>query len=271
MAEKIPTVQQLFDLTGKVALLTGAARGIGYHIATGFVEVGATVIITDMDGAAAKKAAEQLSKDAGGKADSYAMDVTDQEQVNAAFDFVKEKYGKLDILVNNAGHAPRAEYYHLWNRELKDWNTVVQTNLNGAFLCSQAAVKLMMEARSGSIINIASIAALAGRDRRIYEGLDMRPNIVDYGTAKAGVLGFTYDSAAEMAPYNIRVNAISPGGVKRDQPTEFIERYCDLTMARRMAKEETDFKAVAVLLASDASAYITGQNIVVDGGFCVFK
>ena len=148
---------------------------------------------------------------------------------------------------------------------------MIETNLTGTFLCTQAAARIMMPARRGAIINIASIAALVGRHRQMYEGLDMRPNLVDYAASKAGILGFTRDAAAELAPYGIRVNAISPGGIERKQPAEFIRRYADATALGRMDREGLDIKGAAVLLASDAGAYITGENIVIDGGFVVFK
>jgi NAD(P)-dependent dehydrogenase (short-subunit alcohol dehydrogenase family) len=130
---------------------------------------------------------------------------------------------------------------------------------------------MMMPAKRGSIINITSIAALVGRDRRMYEGLDMRPNLADYAASKAGILGFTRDVAAELGPYGIRVNAISPGGVQRDHDPEFVRRYEEATALGRMSIEGLDMKGVAVLLASDVGAYITGANMVVDGGFLVFK
>ena len=148
---------------------------------------------------------------------------------------------------------------------------MIETNLTGTFLCTRAAAQMMMPVKKGSIINIASIAALVGRDRRMYKGLDMRPNLADYAACKAGILGFTRDAAAELGPYGIRVNAISPGGVQRDHDPEFVQRYAEATALGRMSIEGLDMKGVAVLLAGDAGAYITGANMVVDGGFLVFK
>ena len=128
-----------------------------------------------------------------------------------------------------------------------------------------------MPNKRGSIIHIASVVGLVGRDRRMYEGLDLRPNLVDYAACKAGILGFTRDAAAELAPYGIRVNAISPGGVFRDHDPEFVRRYSQAVALGRMAREGFDTKGAAVFMASDAASYVAGENLVIDGGFVRFK
>ena len=130
--------------------------------------------------------------------------------------------------------------------------------------------KLMMPLGSGSVINIASMAGMVGRDRTIY-GDDMTPNPVAYSAAKAGMIGLTYDCAAYLGPYGIRVNAISPGGFERTQPRHFIDDYSDLTMLKRMGRANYDLQGAVVFLGSDASAYITGHNLVIDGGFTRYK
>ena len=129
----------------------------------------------------------------------------------------------------------------------------------------------MVQQRQGKIINIASIAALVGRDRRMYQCDGMTEQPVDYAAAKAGILGMTRDLAAVLAPYRINVNAISPGGFERGQPAEFVEAYCDRTPLGRMGRDGMDLKGEALFLASQASDYVTGQNLVVDGGFSVSK
>lgn len=264
-------MNELFSLQGRVALVTGAAMGIGREIAQAFLEMGACVAITSRTLDRAKTAAAELAKQTGGEILPLAMNVRDEKNVAMAFKQLEEKWQRLDVLVNNAGGAPQSDNYNVWNRKLEDWNYVIETNLTGTFLCTRQAAQLMMPRRSGAIINIASIAALVGRDRRMYEGLPMRPNLVDYAACKAGILGFTRDAAAELAPWNIRVNAISPGGVERGQPAEFIARYSRSTALGRMAREGMDMKGAAVFLAGDAAAYITGQNIVIDGGFVCYK
>lgn len=271
MQKKIPSIMQTFDLTDRVALVTGATTGIGREIALGFLEAGGKVVITSRDADRAGEAARELAELTGRETFALALDVRNPESVTAAFQSVAAKYGRLDILVNNAGGTPDAKPYPLWERRLQDWNYTIETNLTGTFLCTQAAARIMMPVKRGSIINISSIAGLVGRDRRMYAGLPMRPNLIDYAAAKAGVLGFTRDAAAELGPYGIRVNAILPGGIERTQPQEFIRRYADRTALGRMGRENFDLKGTALLLAGDAGAYITGQKFVVDGGFVIFK
>ncbi len=268
MKKKVSSVSELFDLSGRVAMITGGAMGIGHEIAQGFLEAGAKVVITSRDLDRAQAMAKEFHSK---KVFAVALDVRDPKSVSAAFEHVAKKFGRLDVLVNNAGGTPDAKPYALWERKLENWNYTIEVNLTGTFLCTQAAARMMMPAKSGSIINVASIAGMVGRDRRMYEGLAMRPNLTDYAAAKAGVLGFTRDAAAELAPHGIRVNAISPGGIERGQPPEFIRRYKDRTALGRMGRENLDMKGTALLLASDAGAYITGQNITVDGGFVIFK
>lgn len=271
MTEKAPSVKEMFDLTGRVALVTGAAMGIGREIAQGLLEMGASVACSSRKAQRAEQAAEELSQETGGKTLGVELDVRDQLNVSAVFQHVADHFGQLDILVNNAGGAPKAENYHVWDRKLDDWQFVIDTNLTGTFLCTQAAARLMMPRKSGSIINIASPAGLVGRDRRMYEGIDMRPNLVDYAAVKAGIMGFTRDAAAELGPYGIRVNALSPGGVYRNHDPEFVRRFSNATVLGRMAREGFDMKGTAILLASEAGAYITGENILADGGFSIFK
>ncbi len=271
MTQKNPCLPEMFDLNGRVAMVTGAAMGIGREISQGFLELGATVILTSRQEQRAQAAAEELANATGGQTFGMRMDVCDEQNVIEVFARLGESFQRLDILVNNAGGAPTSEHYHLWERPLADWQHVIDTNLTGVFLCTREALKLMMPRRSGSIINIASVAGLLGRDRRMYEGIDMRPNLVDYAAAKAGALGFTRDAAAELGPFGIRVNAISPGGVFRNQHEEFVRRYSHATALGRMAREGLDIKGTAALLASDAAAYITGENIVVDGGIAMFR
>ena len=142
--------------------------------------------------------------------------------------------------------------------------------MTGTFLMIREFAKLMMPQKSGSIINIASMAGMVGRDRKIY-GDDMTPNPIAYSAAKAGVIGMTYDCAAYLGEYGIRVNVISPGGFERTQPAHFIRDYSGLTMLKRMGRAGYDLKGAVAFLASDAAAYITGHNLVIDGGFTRYK
>ena len=269
--KNIPNVMELFSLKGKVALVTGGARDLGLQMAQALAEAGADVVITSRSAESAEKSAKELAEYTGRKIIGTAMDVTDEDSVTRAFDMTIEKMGRLDILVNNAGGTIPSDNYKLEDRGLEEWRYAMRVNLDGTFLCTRAAARIMLKQRSGSIINIASDSGILGIDRSRYEGLDMKPNTVDYAAVKGGIINFTRDAAAELSPQGIRVNAISPGGFERGQKPEFIERYNKLTALRRMGIDGRDLKGIIVLLASDAGDYITGANILVDGGITAVK
>jgi NAD(P)-dependent dehydrogenase (short-subunit alcohol dehydrogenase family) len=147
----------------------------------------------------------------------------------------------------------------------------MRVNVDGTFYCTRAAAVIMKRQRRGSIVNIASISCMVGRDRSIYAGLELTPNTIDYSTAKSAVLNFTRDAAAELGPHGIRVNTICPGGFERGQPAEFVRRYSERTPLGRMGIDGRDLKGALVLLASDAGDYITGVTLPVDGGFTAVK
>ena len=266
-----PTIQELFDMTGKVAVVTGGCRGLGLDEASTLADLGAQVVVTSRHADEAEKAAGMLSPRAKVPVVGWAMDVSDEKSVEDFFQTLFEQFSRVDVLVNNAGGAPQSDKVSIFDRQLKDWEAVIRTNLTGAFLCTRAVAERMKQQQSGSVINISSIAALLGRDKRMYDGLDMRPNIIDYNTSKAGLLGLTRESAAWLGPYGVRVNAVLPGGFERGQPAEFIRRYSDKVPLGRMGRDRYDIKGVIALLASDAGAYISGETIVVDGGFQIFK
>jgi len=266
-----PTVQELMDMSGRVALVTGGCGGLGIDEASALADLGARVIVTSRSLEKAEGAAERISSRAKAPATGMALDVTDEDAVNEVFGEVAARFKRLDVLVNNAGGAPVSDRVSIFDRRTEDWRRVIETNLTGAFLCTRAAAGLMRDQGSGSIINISSIAGIVGRDQRIYEGVDMRPNFVDYAASKAGMLGLTRESAGSLGPYGIRVNAVLPGGFERGQPEEFIRRYNDKTPLGRMGRDRCDLKGVIALLGSDAGAYISGACIVVDGGFSIFK
>jgi NAD(P)-dependent dehydrogenase (short-subunit alcohol dehydrogenase family) len=271
MMTRRKSVQELFDMTGLVALVTGGSRGLGAEEAEALAELGAQVIVTSRGLEDAEAAAERLSAGASLPVAALALDVTDPESVAIVFTTLQERFGRLDVLVNNAGGAPEVEAVSLFDRHLEDWNKVIATNLTGTFLCTQAAARIMREQRQGSVINISSIAGIVGRDQRMYAGLQMRPNLIDYSAAKAGILGLTLEAAGTLGPFGIRVNAILPGGFERGQPPEFVRRYSDRTPLGRMGQDGRDLKGAVALLASPAGAYITGACLVVDGGFSIFK
>ena len=187
-------------------------------------------------------------------------------------DSILEKFGRIDILVNNAGNvASTPETAPFEKRPLELWDEVIKVNLTGLFLCSKhVAAKAMIPAKSGNIINLGSTAGIIGKDRRVYGGTDMGGATLDYHAAKGGVISMTRDMAVYLAPYNIRVNSISPGGFWRGQPEKFVEAYSKTFPMGRMGQDGKEIKGAAVFLASEASSFVTGHDLVVDGGLTIW-
>jgi len=262
-------VWDLFSLKGKVAMVTGGAQNLGLQMAEALGEAGADLAITSREQDKAQRVAAELAERLGVKVLPLALDVMDEAAVESVIDRVISEYGKLDVLVNNAGGGRfTGGGVDAHERSVEDWDYVIALNMRGTFLCCRKACQIMKDHGGGSIINIASMSGVVGRDRSVYEGSpDMIPNLVDYTAAKGGVIAFTKDLAANMAKFGIRVNAISPGGFERGQPEEFIRRYNQQTMLGRMGRDGRDLKGAAVFLASAASDYVTAHNLVVDGGF----
>jgi len=264
-----PTVQELYDLTGQVAFVTGGARNLGYDMALALAEAGADVAITSRTLENARKSAAQIAEATGRKVVGFALDVAKEDQVEATVDAILRQFGKIDILVNNSGNVvSEPESAQIQDRTFDDWMNTIEVNLNGTFLCSKHVLKkAMIPANSGKIINIGSIAGVIGRDRRVYDGTDMGGATVDYEAAKGGVIAMTRDMGVYLARFNIRVNCISPGGFFRNQPEPFVRAYSDATPMGRMGHDGIEMKGAVVFFASEASSYCTGQNLVIDGGF----
>ena len=268
-AENSNNVWNLFSLQGKVALVTGGASGLGYDMALALAEAWADVVITSRFFEKAKESADTIHRETGQRALPLKLDVTQEREVEQAIDKILLEFRRLDILVNNAGNvkASTPDSARLENRKLADWQDVIDVNLTGTFLCVKHAVaKYMMKAKAGRIINLGSVAGMVGKDRRVYEGTQMGGITMDYSAAKGGVINFTRDLAAYLAPYDILANCISPGGFWRRQDPEFVKAYNKTAMLDRMGQEGKDLKGAVVFLASEASSYITGHNLVVDGG-----
>ena len=271
------TIQEKFDLSGRAALVTGGAGLLGAEFCRTLAEAGAAVAVVDLNGERAKEVAAGLA-DCGYRAISFGMDITKPEMVNALVDSVLGEFGRLDILVNSAaldpkfdpdaaakGIAPGAfEDY-----PLEQWNSALNVNLTGTFLVTQACVRPMLApGGTGSIINICSTYGLNGPDQRIYvrDGSRVAFKPVYYTVTKAGVLGFTKYLAAYYAGTGIRVNALTPGGVFNNHEEYFVKNYSAKTILGRMADRD-EMNGALLFLASDASSYMTGNNLVVDGGW----
>jgi len=270
-------IQEKFDLTGRVAVVTGGVGLLGAEFCKTLAEAGAAVAVVDLNGAAAEKVAAGLVAD-GYRAIAAPTDITKPESVNAMVETVVKEFGRLDILVNSAaldpkfdpdaaakGIAPGAfEDY-----PLEQWNAALNVNLTGMFLVTQACVKQMnAQGQKGSIINICSTYGLNGPDQRIYikDGVRVAFKPVYYTVTKGGVLGFTKYLAAYYASTEIRVNALTPGGVFNNHEEYFVKNYSAKTILGRMARKD-EMNGALLFLASDASSYMTGNNVVVDGGW----
>ena len=263
-----PTIQNLFDLKSKVAFITGGSRNLGYDMATALAEAGAEVAITSRNLESAQGSARRISQDTGRKCVGFALDVRFEDQVADTVDAVLAEFGKIDILVNNAGNVVSTpENKPLEQRPVEEWEFTVDVNMKGVFLCSKHVVaKAMKPARQGVIINIGSVAGMDGKDHRVYEGTDMGGVTIDYAAAKAGVINMTREMACWLAQYNIRVNSISPGGFWRGHGDTFTRQFSHLVPMGRMGQDGKEMKGPVVFLASEASSYVTGANLVVDGG-----
>lgn len=261
-------VRQLYDLTGKVALVTGGARNLGFDMAHALAEAGADVAITSRAIERATTAAKAIAAATGRKVAGFACDVRSEAEVARMVDDVRREFGRIDILVNNAGNVTSSPGTALLDeRPFEAWRETLAVNLDGAFLCSREVVaRAMKPARSGAIINIASTAGLVGKDRRIYRDTTMGGATIDYHAAKGGLIAMTRDMAGYLAPFGIRVNAISPGGFWRGHGETFTRQYSDQVPMGRMGQDGKELKGVVVFFASEASSYVTGANLPVDGG-----
>ncbi len=250
----------MFDLSNKIALVTGASRGIGAEIARQLAAAGATVIVNYHS---SQQAAEQVVADieaAGGQAVAMQADVSDFKQAGDMVKAIKKAFGRLDILVNNAG-TTRDNIIALMNEE--DWDVVIRTNLKSAWNCSKAAIRLMMRQRWGRIINISSVAGVTGNAGQS-----------NYAASKAGMIGLAKSLSKELGPRNVTVNVIAPGFIPTDLTNYLLddelvkENIIERTSMRRLGRPR-DVAALAVYLASDEAGFVTGQVIAVDGGLAL--
>jgi NAD(P)-dependent dehydrogenase (short-subunit alcohol dehydrogenase family) len=271
------TILDRFSLKGRVAVVTGGGGQLGSEFSKTLAEAGGTVAVADLNTESALKTTKHLT-DNGHSAFAYPLDVTRPESSRELVAEIKKQFGRLDILVNSAALDPKFDpeaatkgmpLGSFEDYPLDQWRAALNVNLTGVFLVTQACVKQMVEqGNKGSIINICSIYALNGPDQRIYvkDGKRVAYKPAYYTVSKAGVMGFTKYLAAYYAGTEIRVNAITPGGVFNNHEDYFVQKYSAKTILGRMAEKE-EINGALLFLASDASSYMTGNNVVVDGGW----
>jgi gluconate 5-dehydrogenase len=261
----------MFELKGKLALITGATNWLGRDMAEVLAQNGASVIVTSRVKEKAEKAAREIAEKYGVVAYGEELEVTSIESIEALAKKC-EKLGGVDILINNAGGGSGASAGNLFERDYSAISNMINANLTGVIFVCKAFCAQMAKKGAGKVINIGSIAGIVGRDRKLYHDSNKMEQPVDYAAAKGGVIALTRDLAGFMCDYGVQVNCISPGGFdKGDLPKAFVDGYSDKTMLKRMGKMGVDLKGAALFLASSASDYITGHNLVVDGGFTVWK
>ena len=270
-----------FDLAGRVALITGAGGLLGREHAAAVGECGAKVVLADIDGKAAEEAARSLSANFGTERFvSMVMDVTDPASIRQAHADVAARFGRVRILINNAAIDPKVNADGMTDPSrfesfsLERWRSELSVGLTGAFLCSQVFGSSMAKNGGGVILNVASDLSVIAPDQRLYgkSGLeeDQQPvKAVTYSVIKTGLVGLTRYLATYWADKAVRVNALSPGGVYVNQPQDFVRRLENLIPLGRMARRD-EYHGAVQFLCSDASSYVTGQNIVMDGGRSVW-
>ncbi|MGH9569847.1 MAG: SDR family oxidoreductase, partial [Candidatus Angelobacter sp.] len=249
------SAKQLFDLSGRVALITGGSIGLGRQMAEGLAEMGADVVLCARKKERCEETARDLAK-LGVRTVACACDVKNPDSVQKLVDSTLAQFGHIDILINNAGISWGAPVEQM---SLSDWNKVIETNLTGTFLCSQAAGKVMMRQGRGKIINVASVAGLRGSPPEMLQA-------IGYHASKGGVIAFTKDLAWELARHNIQVNALAPGWFPTHMSDWVIEHKREQlleTIPLRRFGSDHDLKGAAVFLASAASDYVTGHVLVV--------
>jgi NAD(P)-dependent dehydrogenase (short-subunit alcohol dehydrogenase family) len=250
-------VKQLFDLTGRVAIISGGSMGLGRQMAEGLAEMGANLVLCSRKKERCDEVAEEF-RARGVQTLPLACDVRDRASIHEVVKATLDKFGRIDILVNSAGVSWAAP---VENMTLEQWDKVISTNLTGTFLFCQAVGRAMIAQRSGKIINIASVAGLGGSSAELQA--------IGYHASKGGVIAFTKDLACKWAPHNIEVNAIAPGWFPTHMSEWVIEHRKESLLAKIPLNRfggDYDLKGAAVFLASEASAYVTGHVLVVDGG-----
>jgi NAD(P)-dependent dehydrogenase (short-subunit alcohol dehydrogenase family) len=264
---------EMFNLTGRVAVVTGGGGLLGSEICRGLAEFGAVVVVVDIDMTRAVSVADGIESAGLGTAVAYECDVSIEISVQQMVAGIVSQFGRIDILINNAaGKSDNLDSFfeELENYDIKEWRSIMSVNMDGMFLVAREIGKTMCrQSGGGSIVQTASIYGVVAPDQRIYEGSHYLGREINtpavYSASKAGVIGLTRHLATYWAESGVRVNSVSPGGIESGQNSKFISKYSQKVPMNRMGRSEEIVGAV-LYLASDASSYVTGHNLVIDGG-----
>lgn len=262
-----------YNLEGSIALVTGATGILGRRYVEALNREGAHVVIADLDAAACTDFAAEMGARTGVDCLGLGMDVSDPGSVTAGVEEILKRFGRIDLLLNNAatkGDDLHALFQPTIDYDLDVWRRIMAVNIDGQFLMAKTVGRQMLAAGKGSIINVSSIYGCVGPDQRIYEGAEYMGTQINtplvYSVSKAAVHGLTRHLATEWGAHGVRVNTLTPGGVESGQNDVFVSRYSARTPLGRMARGD-EMTGAMLFLASDASSYVTGQNIIVDGGW----
>lgn len=265
------TLKELMDLHGRAALITGGGGHIGFAIGETLAELGANIAVLDLNLDDCQHACKELNARFGVETFTLAINLANENEIRSVPQKMLDRFGRLDILVNCAAlvgtSALQGWAVPFMQQSSASWKLALDINLTAPFFLTQVCAEALGGSKHGSVINVGSIYGVVGPNWNLYAGTTMA-NPAAYGASKGGLLQLTRYLATVMAP-DVRVNMLTPGGVFRNQPEIFVERFKTNTPLRRMAVEE-DFKGAAAYLASDLSAYVTGQNLVVDGGWTIW-
>jgi NAD(P)-dependent dehydrogenase (short-subunit alcohol dehydrogenase family) len=268
--------KNLFDLSGRVAVITGGTGLLGQQHAEAIANAGGIPVLADIYVESVDTQSRAWKERFGSSACTIKADITQPKSIKSLLAEILQRFDRVDILINNAANNPKmenvaeVEFSRLENFSLKQWESDLSVGLTGAFLCSQIIGSEMAKRKSGVIVNVASDLAVIAPDQRLYRKPNLRPEQqpvkpVTYSVVKTGLIGLTRYLATYWAEAGIRVNAISPGGVYNDQSDEFVQRLANLIPLGRMANLG-EYQAAILFLCSDASSYMTGTNLVIDGG-----
>ena len=276
MVEPATPRSSLFDLTGRVAVITGGAGLLGEQHARAIASEGGIPVLVDVSGRGAAEMAERISTEYRVPAWGCRVDITKADELRGFLAQLLDRFGRLDILINNAANNPRVEnggavnFSRFEHFPLAQWQADLAVGLTGAFLCSQVLGSEMARRGAGVIVNVASDLALIGPDQRVYRQPGLPPHLqpvkpVSYSAVKAGLLGLTRYLATYWSDRGVRANALCPGGVSNGQPQDFVVRLSELIPLGRMAHVD-EYRGAILFLCSDASSYMTGAILAVDGG-----